>query len=596
MESFKQLGDPKIKVLVGLGICLFAALLLHFSQTGERLSRKVLDKQFDLLRRYDPRPVDNEVVIVGIDDSAFRAFKEPFALWHPHLGKFLQAMAAAKPAVVGLDIVLPEHSYQFLVPGYDQNLLQGLRELKAQAPVILAQTLDDSGVIRPVYEAYISTSGGNAPASVEVCADDDGVARRFDPNLCTVNAQGSTLVEMMAAYLGNAKPGTGLVDFSKGEKFEYIPFIKVLEWQAQGNGEQLVRTFGGKPVLLGIVSLQGDRATVPVPLAAWDGSNRHIPGVLMQAQILRSMQNGGLIRDGASTYVVLILTLLSALLWLGRIGWTKIAILATLPPLVLFFSTWQLGQGVYLPIGGILFSSLFVIVARMVYEGVLQMQQRNWLRGMFGSYVSPEVLEEIMAGNIHSGLDGVRIRLCILVANIHDFSGRCESQPPQEIVALLNDHFSEMTIAIHRHKGTVDKFVGDGLMAFFGAPHALECPEKNALEAAQEMLQRLRHVNERLREKSVAPIEVGIALHVGEVVIGHIGSELRHDYTVIGDAVSRTTKLEALTKTLNYPVVCSAVVAKAVENSGGLVDCGEQTVKGGTIHVYGWKPPLLAAN
>jgi adenylate cyclase len=596
MESLKRLGDPKVKILLGLGICLFAALLLHFSQTSEKLSRKVLDKQFELLHRYDPRPVSNDVVIVGIDEAAFKTFKEPFALWHPHLGQFLQAMATAKPAVVGLDIMLPKYSFQFLVPGYDQSLLQGLQELKAQTPVVLAHALDDSGVFRPVYEAYISASGGNAPASVEVCPDDDGVARRFDPNLCTVNAQGSTLVEKMASHLGNAKPGTGLVDFSRGEKFEYIPFIKVLEWQTQGNTGQLARTFGGRPVLLGVVSLRGDQETVPVPLAAWDRTNRHVPGVLVQAQILRSMQNGGLIRDGANAYVVLVLTLLSALFWLGRIGWIKIAILATLPPLVLFFSTWQLGQGIYIPIGGILFSGLFAFFARMVYEAVLQAQQRNWLRGTFGSYVSPEVLEEIIAGNIHSGLDGARIRLCILVANIHSFSGRCESQPPQEIVALLNDHFSEMTVAIHQHKGTVDKFVGDGLMAFFGAPHALECPEKNALEAAQEMLQRLRHVNERLREKGIAPIEVGIALHVGEVVIGHIGSELRKDYTVIGDAVSRTTKLEALTKTLNYPVVCSDVVAKAVENSGGLVDCGEQTVKGGMIHVYGWNPPLLAVN
>lgn len=596
MESLKRLGDPKIKILLGLGICLFAALLLHFSQTSEKLSRKVLDKQFGYLQQRGARHVNNDVVIVGIDEASFKAFKEPVALWHPHLGKFLQAMASAKPAVVGLDIVLPEHSYQFLIPNYDQSLLEGLQVLKAKTPLVLAQTLDDSGVIRPVYEAYIFASGGNAPASVVVCPDDDGVARRFDPNLCTVNAEGSTLAERMTAYLGNAKPGTGLVDFSKGEKFEYIPFIKVLEWQTQGNTEQLVRTFGGKPVLLGIVSLQGDQVTVPVPLAAWDRSNRHAPGVLVQAQILRSMQGGGLIRDGANVYVVLVLTLLSALFWLGRTGWIKIAILATLPPSVLLFSTWQLGQGMYLPVGGILFSGLFAFFARMVYESVLQSRQRNWLRDTFASYVSPEVLEEIVTGNIHSGLDGARIRLCILVANIHGFSGRCESQPPQEIVALLNDHFSEMTVAIHQHKGTVDKFVGDGLMAFFGAPHALECPEKNALEAAQEMLQRLRYVNERLREKGIAPIEVGIALHVGEVVIGHIGSELRQDYTVIGDAVSRTTKLEALTKTLNYPVVCSAVVAKAVENSGGLVDCGEQTVKGGMIHVYGWNPPLLAVN
>jgi adenylate cyclase len=315
----------------------------------------------------------------------------------------------------------------------------------------------------------------------------------------------------------------------------------------------------------------------------------------MQAQMLRSMLDGGLIRE-ANAHVVLALTLLAALFWLGRIGWLKLAALLAFPLLLLFSSTWLLGRGVYLPSGGILFAGLFAFLARLVYEGVQLVQQRNWLRGTFGSYVSQEVLQEIMAGNIQSGLDGARARLCILSANIHGFSAYSENRQPQEVVALLNDYFSEMTVAIHQHKGTVDKFIGDGVMAFFGAPQALECPEKNALEAAQEMLLRLRHVNVRLQEKGVAPIEIGIALHVGEVVIGHIGSASRHEYTVVGDAVSLTAKMEGLTRALSYPVVCSAGVARAVENSGGLTDCGERGVGGGRLHVYGWNPPLLAEN
>jgi adenylate cyclase len=444
-----------------------------------------------------------------------------------------------------------------------------------------------------VHAPYVAAAGADALASVVVCPDDDGIVRRFDPNLCTVNARGVMLVEKMAAHLGKANPGTGLVDFSAGDKFDYVPFLKVLEWQQQGDTGQLASTFGGKPVLLGIVSRLGDRVRAPVPLAAWDPFKLRVPGVLMQAQILRSILSDGLIRE-ANALVVGVLTLLAALFWLGRIGWFKLAALVAFPFLLFLFSTWQLGEGMYLPIGGILLSAAFAFFARLLYEGALQVQKRHWLRDTFGSYVSQEVLHEIMAGSIHSGLEGARVRLCILFADIHSFSERSESSPPQEVVALLNDYFSEMTVAIHQHRGTVDKFIGDGVMAFFGAPQALECPEKNALEAAQEMLLRLRLVNERLQGQGIAPIEIGIALHVGEVVTGNIGSKLRHEYTIIGDVVSLTAKLEELTKTLNYPVVCSAAVAKAVENSGGLNDCGEQTVKGVALHVYGWNPPLLA--
>jgi class 3 adenylate cyclase/CHASE2 domain-containing sensor protein len=593
MGALKPLRDPKVRILLGLAFCLLAALALHLSRTGEMLSRKALDVQFALLHRYAAHPVQNDVVIVGIDDASYKAFKEPFALWHPHLGRFLQAMAVAKPAVLGLDIVLPAHSYEFLIPQYDRSLLQGLQTARAQVPLVLAQTVEVNGVFRTVYEPIVTASGGDTLGSVLVCPDDDGLVRRFDPNMCTVNAQGTMFVERMAAHLGNVRSGPGLVDFSAGEKFDYVPFNKVLEWQAQSDTGQLARTFGGKPVMLGVVSSLAERVNSPVPLAAWDPFRRRAPGVLMQAQMLRSMLDGGLIRP-ANAHVVLLLTLLAALFWLGRVGWWKLAALAVFPVLWLSSSTWLLGQGVFVPIGGMLFAGMFAFLARLAYEGVLQVQQRNWLRGTFGSYVSPEVLQEIMAGNIRSGLDGARIRVCILFADIHGFSARSENRPPQELVALLNDYFSEMTVAIHQHKGTVDKFIGDAVMAFFGAPQALECPEKNALEAAQEMLLRVRHVNARLREKGVAPIEIGIALHVGEVVIGHIGSASRHEYTAIGDAVSRTAKLEELTRTLGYPVVCSATVAKAVENSGGLIDCGEQAVKGGLLQVYGWNPPLLA--
>ncbi len=595
MEALKRLNDPKIKLLLGLAVCLLVALVLHLTQTGMQLSRMVLDKQFALLHQHDVHQVKNDVVIVGIDEAATKAFKEPFALWHPHLGKFLQAMAAARPSVVGLDIVLPERSYQFLIPQYDQSLLQGLQMLKAQAPLVLAQTLDDGGSFRPIYAPYVSAVGEDALASVVVCLDDDGVARRFDPNRCTVNARGAMLAEKMAAHLGKPNPGTGWVDFSAGEKFEYVPFLQVLEWQAQGNVGQLERTFGGKPVLLGVVSRFGERVRAPVPLAAWDPYKFRVPAVLMQAQILRSMLSNGLIRD-ANNIVVGALTLLAALFWLGRIGWLKLGAMAAFPFLLLLASTWLLGQGTYLPIGGILLAGTFAFMARLIYEGVLQVQQRNWLRGTFGSYVSQEVLQEIIAGKIRSGLEGARIRVCILSAYIHDFSARSESRPPQEVVSLLNDYFSEMTVAIHQHRGTVDKFIGNGVLAFFGAPQALECPEKNALEAAQEMLLRLRHVNARLQEQGIAPIEIGIAVHAGEVIIGHVGSQSRHEYTAVGGAVSLTAKLEELTKTLGYPVVCSAAVAKAVVQSGELIDCGEQSVKGGMLHVYGWNPPLLVAS
>lgn len=591
-----KLADGKVRIALGFAVCVLVAVALNFSQLSDSVSRKILDRQFAFLRDHYPHSIANDVVIVGIDEATFKVLKEPYALWHPHFGKFLQAMSRAKPSVLGVDVALPERSYDFLIRQYDQNLTQGLLALKVQTPIVLGQTLDENGNFRLVFPPFVDASGTDGLAPVVVCAETDGVARRADPNQCTVNTQGATLTEAMAAHLGRKQAARGLVDFRVGDEFNYVPFQKVLEWADRGDDEQLQRTFSGKPVLLGMVLPFEDRVNLPVELAAWEPENRHLSTVVWQAQALRSMLTRGLIQESHRNFVMA-LSLLAALLWFVRLHWYKFVALVIFPLILLAYSTWQLSEAAYLPVGGILLSGLFAFTLRSIYELVLKAIENRQLRGIFGSYVSAETLRAMIAGGVQSRLEGERKRVCILFADIHNFGARSEGSSPQELVAVLNEYFSEMTVAIHQHNGTVGKFVGDAIMAYFGAPQALDRPEKNALEAAQEMLMRVRQVNARLKEKGFAPIEIGIGLHIGDVVIGHVGSDTRHEYTAIGDVVGMAARLEELTKTLGYPVVCSKVVAESVELSGDLTDLGEQAVKGDVmLPVFGWYPPLLASN
>ncbi|MDD5058340.1 MAG: adenylate/guanylate cyclase domain-containing protein [Sideroxydans sp.] len=591
-----KLANEKARIGLGFVVCLLVTAGLTFSHLSENLNRKILDRQFVFLRDHYPHPVANDVVIVGIDEATFKTFKEPYELWHPHFAKFLQAMSRAKPSVVGIDVALPEHSYDFLIPKYDQNLTQGLLALKAQSPIVLGQLLDENGNFRSVYAPFIEASGTNALATVVVCSEADKVARFADPNQCTVNAQGATLTEAMAVQLGRKQPSRGLVDFRVGDELTYIPFQKVLDWAENGDDEQMRNAFAGKPVLLGMILPFEDRVNLPVVLAAWEPENRHVSTVVWHAQALRSMLERGLIQESHHD-LVLALSLLAALLWFARLHWFKFVSLVIFPIVLLAYSTWHLSQAAYLPVGGILLSGFAAFGLRSIYELILKARENKELRGIFGSYVSAETLRELIAGGVKSRLEGERKRVCILFADIHNFGARSESSSPKEVVALLNEYFTEMTVAIHQHNGTASKFIGDAIMACFGAPQALECPEKNALEAAQAMLLRVRQVNARLKEQGIAPIEIGIGLHVGDVVIGHIGSEARHEYTAIGEVVSMAAKLEELTKTLGYPVVCSRAVAERVELSGGLTELGEQTMKGNAVlSVCGWYPPLLAAN
>jgi class 3 adenylate cyclase len=580
-------------IFAGFLASMLIGMAVQFFSVNDALDRKILDAQFEFLRAYYPQPVKNDVVIVGIDEQAFKSFREPFALWHPYLGTFLRAMAQGKPSVVGLDIVLPEYSYHFLLPQYDQSLLQGLITAKSEIPVVLGKTLDDSGAFRPIFPPYVSLAGRDEIGSVMFCLDGDGVARHFKENLCAENTETTTLAGRMAAHIGLHQSWQGLVDYSIGDPFSYVPFTQVLQWYTQKNETELKRVFKGKPVLLGAISPFDDRLNMPVAMAAWEPLNHRLPGVLLHGQVLRSMQAHGLIRD-VSGILVMILSAVATLFWFGRGSWIKSGLFVIFFPGALLLSTSMLWQSRFFPVASILLAGTFAFLARMSYEAWRQMLERRQLRNTFGHYVSPQIMNEILSGSIKPGLGGTRKRVCVLFSDIRSFTARSEQLQPEEVIGLLNTYFSEMTASVHKYGGTLDKFIGDGLMAFFGAPQSLDCPEKNALESAQDMLMRLNEVNKRLQLQGMEPLRIGIGLHCGEVIVGHVGSESRNEYTAIGDVVNIASRLEGLTKTLKYPVICSSVVAEAVGHAGGLVDLGQQAVIGHSdIPVFGWNPPIV---
>lgn len=572
---------------------LVTGLALAYFNAHASLDRKILDWQFQTLREHYPRPMPNDVVVVGIDEEAFRVLREPFALWHPHLGKFLRAMAQAKPAAVGMDIVLPDRSFHFLLPQYDQALLQGLMATKSGVPLFLAQTVDENGKFRSIFPPYISVAGADSLASVMVCMDEDGIVRRFDKTACPALELGATMARKMAGKMGRHQDAPGLVDFAIGDAFTHVPFTQVLAWFDQQDEQRLAAAFRDKPVLLGVTLPFLDRISMPVPLLLKEPMNLRVPGVFLHAQALRSLLYNGLIRPLPEAYLLL-LTAMASLFWFGRNLYIKSALFAAFSCSLGVASLVLLWRGTYLPIAGILLSGAIAYAGRAGWEIFINIREKHFIRNAFSSYVSPQILKEIMAGHLTQSLGGARKNVCVLFSDIRNFTTYCENKAPEEVISLLNEYFSEMTGAIHKHGGTVDKFIGDGIMAFFGAPQPLECAERNALESAQDMLVNLQRLNERLAARGIAPIKIGIGLNCGEVVIGHVGSSTRHEYTAVGDVVNTASRIEGLTKEFPYPIMCSRKVAEAVNFAGGLVDLGKHAIKGHTdIQVYGWKPAIL---
>jgi adenylate cyclase len=142
-------------------------------------------------------------------------------------------------------------------------------------------------------------------------------------------------------------------------------------------------------------------------------------------------------------------------------------------------------------------------------------------------------------------LGGVNQKITVLFADIRCFTAISEKEKPENVVGLLNKYFSAMTEVICDHGGTLDKFTGDGLMAIFGAPTASEEDALNAVKAAIMMQKRLEPLNAELASEGYGRISVGIGLHTGEATVGYIGSDMRSEYTAIGDTVNLASRLES---------------------------------------------------
>ena len=210
-------------------IVLLVAPALTLVPWVESLDRKLLDLQFGFLRAYAPRAAGNDVVIVGIDDETARVVREPLTLWHPHLGKFLQAAAKSGAAAVGLDIILPDRSFDAVVPGYDRQLLAGILVARRTTPLVLALTVDPSGATRPIYPAFLAAAGQDAIGYAVLPVDDDGVVRRLDDRIEVSGSSVPTLAGQMAARLGR-EVRHGFIDYAAGKAFDYVPLHSVLAW------------------------------------------------------------------------------------------------------------------------------------------------------------------------------------------------------------------------------------------------------------------------------------------------------------------------------------------------------------------------------
>jgi adenylate cyclase len=191
------------------------------------------------------------------------------------------------------------------------------------------------------------------------------------------------------------------------------------------------------------------------------------------------------------------------------------------------------------------------------------LRERDRLRETFGRYVTRQVAEHLLKGNVSLG--GELVPVTVLFSDIRSFTTISETMEPRALLDFLNEYFTGMVESVMRHHGVVDKFIGDAIMAVFGAPVPAPDDPLNAVKAALDMRARLQKINVTFRERGLPEIRTGIGLHSGQVVAGNMGHAERMEYTVIGDAVNLASRLEGMTKELKCDVILSDDLFKQVE-------------------------------
>ncbi len=215
-------------------------------------------------------------------------------------------------------------------------------------------------------------------------------------------------------------------------------------------------------------------------------------------------------------------------------------------------------------------------------EGINSMasglKEKEFIKDTFGKIVDPRVRDFLLQGNMELG--GEMKEVTILFSDIRSFTATSEKMEPDKVVAWLNRYFDKMSRCITDEKGLVNKYIGDAIMAIFGAPINQEDHADAAVRAAHRMIDELEELNREFSADQLPPISIGIGIHTGPVLAGNIGSSDRMEYTVIGDAVNVASRLESLTKDYQKPILMSETTSKALKDKYSMQCLNKVSIRG----------------
>ena len=604
---------------------------------------------FQALKPRVPHPA-KPVMIVDIDEASLREIGQwPWA--RTVVAELVSKLTAAGAVVIAFDIVFaePDRLSPALIagaltqlddatrttlrdlPGNDDVLADALRSsrvilgqtaMAAPVPWLEGQPPPQTGIGRlgPDPAEYLPTFAGilrNVPTLEKaalgrglftILPERDGIVRRVpmivradgadtptlsleilrvltggDSILMRSDETGMVAVRLPGFELPTGADGQVWVHFSHHDPSRFLSATDIVA------GRFAPEQVANKIVLVGTSAIGLlDNKTTPL--------ERSMPGVEVHAQVLESALTGQILSSPSyATAIELLVTVAVAfaiILFAPILGALPLLAFGLAVAGCLVGASWYryAHSGLLIdatfPLG-----ASFLVYLTLVFTNYFREQvDRNRIRSAFGQYLSPALVEQLAQNPEKLKLGGEERPMTIMFSDVRGFTTISESykHDPQGLTALMNRFLTPLTNAILDRKGTIDKYMGDAIMAFWNAPLDDPRQEENACEAALDMLRRLKAVNaEREREASAGghafiPLEVGVGLNTGICVVGNMGSNLRFDYSVLGDTVNLASRLEGQSKFYGVKVVLGSTTAAKVRDRFAVLEIDLIRVKGKT--------------
>ncbi len=338
--------------------------------------------------------------------------------------------------------------------------------------------------------------------------------------------------------------------------FHYVPATQVLHGTAD------------KGVLQGKIVLVGTSAPGLLDLRATPMEEAY-PGVEVHANLIAGILNDNVLQFPEYTLgaeVILLLVVGIGMIVAGALLSPLVTTVFTIGGIVAYigFNHLVWTNGVVLPVASGVMMVLTMFLLHMSYGYFVETRGKRQLTGLFGQYVPPELVDEMARAPTAYSLEAENRELTVLFSDVRGFTTISEGLPPKDLAELMNQFLTPMTEIIHTRRGTIDKYMGDAIMAFWGAPLPDPDHARHALEAGMQMIERLEQVNVEFARRGWPEVRIGVGINTGTMSVGNMGSEFRMAYTVMGDSVNLGSRLEGLTKNYGVGIICSETTTAAV--------------------------------